>query len=82
MQKEKAIGHYICFAAESMLVYFMSAGHWNYVRPGFVYITQMSNLSGNNFKKLMENGSDVMRHQDGIWNGVRSDMYMESTFMR
>ena len=27
-------------------------------------------------------GNHVMRHQPGIWNGIWSDMYIESTFMR
>ena len=27
-------------------------------------------------------GEHVMRHQAGYWNGIRSDMYIETTFMR
>lgn len=28
------------------------------------------------------NGNHVMRHQDGIWNAIWSDMFIESTVMR
>ena len=27
-------------------------------------------------------GEHVMRHHAGLWNGIWSDMYIESTFMR
>ena len=27
-------------------------------------------------------GNHVMRHQRGIWNGLWSDLYIETTFMR
>ena len=28
------------------------------------------------------NGEHVMRHRKGLWNGIWSDMYIETTFMR
>jgi hypothetical protein len=28
------------------------------------------------------NGEHVMRHKSGLWNGMWSDMFIETTFMR
>ena len=33
------------------------------------------------FKGLLEE-NPVMRHKEGIWNVILSDMFIESTFMR
>lgn len=70
------------WAAESMLQYFFSAGHWNYLRSALVYLNQMSNLPKDLLKSMMESGNFVMRHQKGLWNGMWSDMFIETTFMR
>ena len=41
----------------------------------------MSNLPGDVLDEFLK-GNHVMRHQEGIWNGIWSDMFIESTFMR
>ena len=41
----------------------------------------MEKLSGPVLKEFRM-GNHVMRHQPGIWNGIWSDMFIESTFMR
>lgn len=41
----------------------------------------MSKLPGPVQKEFMK-GNHVMRHQSGIWNGLWSDLFIESTFMR
>ena len=41
----------------------------------------MSKLPESVLKEFMK-GQHVMRHQPGIWNGISSDQFIESTFMR
>ena len=41
----------------------------------------MANLPGKVLREFLD-GHHVMRHQEGIWNGIWSDMFIESTFMR
>ena len=52
-----------------MLPCFFAAGHQNYARCGDI-------LEG--FMK----GEHVVRHKKGLWYGIWSDMYIESTLMR
>ena len=39
-------------------------------------------ISLEKFSREFLDGHHVMRHQEGIWNGIWSDMFIESTFMR
>ena len=50
-------------------------------RYGLYYLRSMEHLPAEVQKDFM-NGSHVMRRQHGIWNGIWSDMFIESTFMR
>lgn len=68
-------------AAEAMLPYFGAAAHWNYFRYGIVYIMKMSKMPMELLKHFL-NREHVMRHQPGIWNGIWSDMMIETTMMR
>ena len=43
--------------------------------------TSMKNLPDYVLSGFM-NGEHVMRHQKGLWNGIWSDMFIETTFMR
>ena len=45
------------------------------------YLRSMTKLPGPVQDEFMK-GNHVMRHQRGIWNGLWSDLYIESTFMR
>ena len=69
------------YSTQLMIPYFFAAGHFNYARYCLYYVNAMSKLP-----KLVEedflNGNHVMRHVPGIFNGVSSDLYIESTFMR
>ena len=63
-----------------MLPYFFAAGHVNYARYGLYYlrtIEAMPKLCQEQFLK----GEHVMRHVPGLWNGIWSDMFIETTFM-
>ena len=44
------------------------------------YLHPMSKLPKSVLEKFMS-GDHVMRHKPGVWNGIWSDMYIESTFM-
>ena len=41
----------------------------------------MENLPSEVLEKFLK-GQHVMRHKPGLWNGIWSDMFIESTFMR
>ncbi len=61
------------WAMQQMIPYFFAAGHGNYARYGLYYLRSMERLL---------NGEHVMRHNPGVWNGIWSDMFIETTFMR
>ena len=69
------------FAVEKMLPYFFASGHVNYACYGLYYLRSMQRLHPDIMKKFMA-GEHVMHHQDGLWNGVWSDLFIESTYMR
>ena len=69
---------YVC---QKMLPYFFASGHWNYARDAIVYLRSMESLPKTIFDKFM-NGEHVVRLQDGLFNGIWSDMAIESTYMK
>lgn len=64
-----------------MLPYFFAAGHQNYARYGLFYLRAMEKMPVSVMKNFL-NGDHVMRHRPGLWNGIWSDMWIETTFMR
>jgi hypothetical protein len=68
-------------AVKEMMPYFFAAGHINYARYGLYYLKSMEQLPRDLLEKFLK-GEHVMRHKPGIWNGIWSDMFIESTFMR
>ena len=66
---------------KSMHPYYFAAGRANYARSVSSYLMSIECLPVDMFKGLVE-GNHVMRHKKGIWNGISSDMFIESTFMR
>ena len=69
------------YACKKMMPYFFAAGHVNYARYGLRYLRSMERLSGNVLQQFMA-GKHVMRHQAGLFNGVWSDMAIETTYMK
>ena len=63
-----------------MLPYFAAAGHWHYFRYATVYLIKMTKLSKELLGKFID-GEHAMRHQNGIWNAIWSDMMNETTVM-
>ena len=64
-----------------MLPYFFAAGHVNYARYGLYYVRSFGNLPDSVLRKFLD-GEHVMHHKSGIWNGIGSDQFIESTYMR
>lgn len=68
-------------AVSQMMPYFFAARHTNYARYGLYYLRSMENLP-DEVQAAFRMGHHVMRHKSGLWNGIWSDMYIETTFMR
>ena len=67
-------------AVKGMLPYFFASGHVNYAQYGLYYLRSMGFLQGEELSMFMK-GEHVMHHVPHLWNGIWSDMYIESTFM-
>ena len=61
---------------KEMLPYFYAAGHHNYVRYGSYYLRNTETLPCEVLEKFMK-GEHVMRHQEGYWNGIWSNMSLK-----
>ena len=69
-----------CF--HSYHTYFFASGHVNYyARYGLYYLRSMQRLHPNVLERFVQ-GEHVMHHQDGLWNGIWSDLFIETTYMR
>ena len=68
-------------AIELMLSYFFATGHIHYARYATYYIVSMKTLPEHVLQHFSK-GDHVVRHIDGVWNGIWSDMFIETTFMR
>ena len=69
------------WAGTEMVSYFFAVGHQNYGRCGLYYHRSMERLHGD-IRERFTKGEHVVRHKKGLWNGIWSDMHIESTFMR
>ena len=64
-----------------MLPYYFAAGHVNYARYGLYYLRSMEKLPPHVEGYFLQ-GQHVTRHIAGLWNGLWTDQFIESTFMR
>lgn len=69
------------FAVEKMLPYFLASEQFSCARYGLYYLRSMQRLPLSVHQKFMK-GEHVIYHQDGIWNGIWSDLFIETTYMR
>ena len=69
------------WAFEQMIPYFFAAGHINYARHGLYYLRSMQRIPKEMLARF-DKGEHVMWHRQGIFNGIWSDQFIESTFMR
>ena len=51
------------------------------IMTGLCYLLTMSRLPSTNLEHFMK-GERVMHHQQGIWNGIGSDMMIETSYMK
>ena len=74
-----------------MIPYFFAAGHWNYARDSLVYIRSMKKLPLDLMRKFIKNehapkgvhgGQHTVHIRDGLFNGIWSDMAIETTYMK
>ena len=65
------------YAVEKMLPYHFASSHVNYARYGLLYLQSMQHLPPAKFMS----GQHIMRHQDGLWNAMWSDLLLETTYM-
>lgn len=68
-------------AVKLMTPYFFASKHVNYARYGRYYLRSMEALPANVLEHFMK-GAHVMRHIQGLWNSLWSDMFIETPFMR
>ena len=71
----------LLLAVNEMMSYFRAAGHMTYARHGLYFLRSIEPLPKEVLKKFLKD-EHVMRRQAGLWNGMWSDMFMETTFMR
>ena len=68
-------------AVKQIMPYFYASVHANYARYGLFYLRSIEKLPVEIRGRFMK-GEHVMHHIPDLWNGLWSDMYIESTFMR
>ena len=61
-----------------MILYFFAAGHLNNGRDRICYLRSMENLFGDILNKSLKS-EHAMRNQKGLWNGIWSNMMIETT---
>jgi len=64
-----------------MLQHFFASSHVNYAQYGLYYLRSMESLGQEELSKFMK-GEHVMHNFTRLWNGIWSDMFIETTFMR
>ena len=71
--------HLYCY--KKMIPYFFAAGHWNYARDSIVYLRSIEKMPTNLLNRFM-NREHVIRIKDRLFNGIWSDMAIETTYMK
>ena len=71
--------HLAC--VREMMPLFFAASHCNYARYGLYYIRTMAAMP-EDVRQHFVNGEHTMHHNPGLFNGIWSDMAIETTFMR
>ena len=68
-------------AVEEMMPLFFAAQHVNYAQYGLYYLRSMQAMP-DDVQEHFIRGQHTMHHTEGIFNGMWSDMAIETTFMR
>ena len=68
------------WAVNEMIPYFSAVGHIHYARYGLIYLRSMQKLHGEILDRFLK-GEHIQRHRQGLWNGIWTDMFIETTSM-
>ena len=68
-------------SVDGMMPYFFDSVHYTSARYGILYLRLMQHLHPVLLKRFMA-GEHVMHHTERLWNGIWSDLYTDSTYMR
>ena len=68
-------------AVSLMIPYFFATVHHNYARYGLYYLRSSEAMPDEICRQFLQ-GEHVTRHLAGAWNGMWTDMMIETTFMR
>lgn len=68
-------------AANEMMPLFFAASHFNYAGYGLYYFRDMT-VMPDDVRQHFMNGEHTMHHNPGVFNGIWSDMAIETTNMR
>ena len=68
-------------SVDEMMPYFFDSVHFNSAQYGILYLRLMQHLHPLLLKRFMA-GEHVMHHTERLWNGIWSDLYTDSTYMR
>lgn len=68
-------------AVHEMMPLFFAASHFNYARYGLYYLREMEAMPEDVRQHFMK-GEHTMHHNPGLFNGIWSDMAIETTYMR
>ena len=68
-------------SVHEMMPLFFAASHFNYARYGLYYLREMIAMPEDVRQHFM-NGEHTMHHNPGVFNGIWSDMAIETTYMR
>ena len=69
------------WAVNEMIPYFFAAGHIHYARYSLIYLISMQKLHGETLERFLK-GKLVQRHRQRLCNGIWTDMFIETMFMR
>ena len=68
-------------SVHEMMPLLFAASHFNYARYGFYYLREMEAMA-EIVRQHFVKGEHIMHHNAGLFNGIWSDMAIETTFMR
>ena len=68
-------------SVRNMMPLFFAAAHFNYARYGLYYLRTMEQMPEDIREHFMKS-EHTMHHNAGLYNGIWSDMAIETTFMR
>lgn len=69
-----------------MIPFFITAGHFNYVKNSYIYLQDMytisTKLNRENYHSYTDKGYFTLRRSQQFYSGIWSDMTIEQTYMR